>query len=135
MPELPPPRREPAVPPPAADAALPYAELHCRTNFSFLEGASHPDELAARAAERCYGLAELHRGPDDRARLAMCVATACEAGVPLAAANDVHYHVPERRPLQDVLTAVRHGCSVAELGRRRFPNAERHLQPAVEMHA
>ena len=30
-------RRPPSV--------LPYAELHCKTNFSFLEGASHPDEL------------------------------------------------------------------------------------------
>ena len=28
-----------------------YAELHCRSNFSFLEGASHPDELVNRAAE------------------------------------------------------------------------------------
>src|ERR1700722_13100786 len=27
-----------------------YAELHCKTNFSFLEGASHPDELVAQAA-------------------------------------------------------------------------------------
>ena len=26
-----------------------YAELHCKTNFSFLEGASHADELVARA--------------------------------------------------------------------------------------
>src|SRR3954464_4927046 len=34
-----------------------YAELHCKTNFSFLEGASHPDELALRAAE--VGLAAL----------------------------------------------------------------------------
>jgi error-prone DNA polymerase len=40
----------------------------------------------------------------------------------------VHYHVPSRRILQDVLTAIRHGCSVAELGERRFPNAERHLR-------
>src|SRR5208282_8769 len=31
-----------------------YAELHCRTNYSFLEGASHPDELVARAAELGY---------------------------------------------------------------------------------
>jgi len=31
-----------------------YAELHCRTNFSFLEGASHPDELVQRAAELGY---------------------------------------------------------------------------------
>src|SRR5436305_15157709 len=28
-----------------------YAELHCHSNYSFLEGASHPDELVARARE------------------------------------------------------------------------------------
>ena len=28
-----------------------YAELHCHTNFSFLEGASHPEDLVARAVE------------------------------------------------------------------------------------
>jgi error-prone DNA polymerase len=32
-------------------AATRYAELHCRSNFSFLEGASHPEELVARAVE------------------------------------------------------------------------------------
>ena len=37
---------------------MPYAELHCKTNFSFLVGASHPEELVARAAELGYcGLA------------------------------------------------------------------------------
>ena len=30
---------------------VPYAELHCHSNFSFLEGASHVEELAARAKE------------------------------------------------------------------------------------
>src|SRR5512133_4054177 len=35
--------------------ALPaYAELHCRSNFTFLTGASHPEELVARAAELGY---------------------------------------------------------------------------------
>ncbi len=35
-----------------------YVELHCKSNFSFLEGASHPDELVQRAAELGYqGLA------------------------------------------------------------------------------
>ena len=35
-----------------------FAELHCKSNFSFLEGASHPEELVARAAELGYrGLA------------------------------------------------------------------------------
>ena len=31
-----------------------YAELHCKTNFSFLEGASHADELIQRATELGY---------------------------------------------------------------------------------
>jgi error-prone DNA polymerase len=34
--------------------AMRYAELHCKTNFSFLEGASHADELVARAKELGY---------------------------------------------------------------------------------
>ncbi|WP_306212744.1 error-prone DNA polymerase [Actinoplanes sp. RD1] len=33
-----------------AQAAEPYAELHCHSNFSFLDGASHPEELAEEAA-------------------------------------------------------------------------------------
>ena len=28
----------------------PYAELHCHSNFSFLDGASHPEELVSEAA-------------------------------------------------------------------------------------
>jgi error-prone DNA polymerase len=32
-----------------------YAELHCRSNFSFLTGASHPEELVLRAAALGYG--------------------------------------------------------------------------------
>src|SRR3954471_19205420 len=58
MPELPPPKRLPTVGGGGQAARGPgYAELHCCTNFSFLEGASHPDELAARAGE--LGLAAL----------------------------------------------------------------------------
>ena len=35
--------------------ALPaYAELHCLSNFTFLRGASHPEELVARAARLGY---------------------------------------------------------------------------------
>ena len=31
-----------------------YAELHCISNFTFLRGASHPEELVARAHELGY---------------------------------------------------------------------------------
>ncbi|HYD09433.1 MAG TPA: PHP domain-containing protein, partial [Acidimicrobiales bacterium] len=34
---------------PAGGPTVPYAELHCHTNFSFLDGASHPEELAEEA--------------------------------------------------------------------------------------
>src|SRR5262249_13860775 len=52
----------------------------------------------------------------------------------LIATNDVHYHVPERRPLHEVLTAIRLSVTVAELGQHRFPNGERYLQTSAAMH-
>jgi len=229
--------------------AWPYAELHCRTNFSFLEGASHADELVARAAELGYAalaitdrnslagvvrahaaakesgfklligaeitprdappvvlwaadraaygrlsrlithgrrqapkgaceltlediaqhqagllaavvphsadgccdtaalaryrhifgdrghlLAELHYGVDDARQLRQLQRLARQSHLPLVAAGDVHYHLPQRMLLQHVLTAIRHGTSVAELGERCLPNAERHLRSREEIY-
>jgi error-prone DNA polymerase len=56
MPDPQPSKREPQVRRvvPARAGTPRYAELHCLTNFSFLEGASHPDELVQRAAELEY---------------------------------------------------------------------------------
>ena len=54
-------------------------------------------------------------------------------GVPLVATNDVHYHVPERRRLQDVLTCIRRGCTVEQAGVDLFANAERHIKGPAEM--
>jgi error-prone DNA polymerase len=39
----------------AARGDVPYVELHAHSAYSFLDGASHPEELAARAAELGYG--------------------------------------------------------------------------------
>ncbi len=72
-------------------------------------------------------------GEDDRRRLDQLAALSEHVGVPLVATNDVHYHVPERRPLQDVVTAIRLGCTVAAAGRRLFPHAERCLKAPCEM--
>jgi error-prone DNA polymerase len=251
MPEIPPSkRREPLQPSASPHSSIPvphFAELHCKTNFSFLEGASHPDELVQQAAElgyralaitdnqslagvvrahaaakavrlklligaeiapidappivllapdraaygrlsrllsvgrlraekgecrlqladvaehaagllacvlsdragdarelfayreifadRAYALVELQRGADDRLDLETMLARSRQARLPVAAAGDVHYHVPERRALHDVLTAIRAGCTVAEAGERLFVNGERHLQPPAEMAA
>jgi len=250
MPDIPPSNKRDTPPRDAAHAerapAVPYAELHCKTNFSFLEGASHPDELVVRAAEvgltalaitdrntlagvvrahlaakeldlklligaeitpsdappvalwatdraaygrlsrmitrgrrqapkgqfqltldelaehsagliagviagqenpdvhdlrryreiftdRCYLLAEVYRGPDDEGRLAQLHALSQRAKLPIAAAGDVHYHRRSRLALQDVLTAIRLGATVAEAGSALFPNAERFLKSPDEM--
>lgn len=83
---------------------------------------------------RCYLLAELTRGADDRARLQVLQQLSRATGVPLVAAGDVHYHVPGRMVLHDVLTAIRHGTTVsAAEGPLLFPNAERHLRSLEEI--
>ncbi|WP_291351368.1 PHP domain-containing protein, partial [Acidovorax sp. 16-64-162] len=47
--------------------------------------------------------------------------------------HDVHMHARSRKPLQDVITAVQRGCSVAECGFALQPNAERHLRQRVRL--
>jgi error-prone DNA polymerase len=56
-----------------------------------------------------------------------------ELGIPLVATNDVYYHHPERRELQDILTCVREKCTIQTAGFRLHMNAERHLKPIEEM--
>ncbi len=74
----------------------------------------------------------LYRG-DDRKRLHRLAALAARAGVPLVATNDVLYHTPERRRLQDVVTCIREGRTLAAAGFLLAANAERHLKPPAEM--
>ncbi|MEX0728625.1 MAG: error-prone DNA polymerase [Planctomycetaceae bacterium] len=224
-----------------------YAELHCRSNFSFLEAASHPEELVARAAslgyaavaitdchsvagivrahtaakdrgikliigaeisptdslpvvlwvknrqgyaqlcrlitrgrrraekgeclltfddvaehaqdviagvlpdfesedmtrklhryrdlfgERCYLLAELHQGTNDAKRVEQLQRLSRQTNMPLVAAGGVLYHTPARQALQDTLTAIRHGVTVAAAGELLLPNAQRHLKETDEL--
>ncbi len=226
-----------------------YVELHCKSNFSFLEGASHPDELVERAAElgyraiaitdrntlagavrmhcaakqaglkllvgaeiepedappillyamnragygrlsrlisrgrlrrpkgecaiyfedvaelseglmgvalvrkgcgdggeerwvrrygevfgdRLYVAAEVCAGVDDREHLAWVAGLCRRTGMPMVAANDVHYHISERRFLQDVLTCIREHCTLADAGSRLFNNGERYLKSGEQM--
>ncbi|TFZ83486.1 error-prone DNA polymerase [Candidatus Macondimonas diazotrophica] len=218
-----------------------FAELHCVSSFTFLRGASHPEELVARAAQLGYralaltdecsvaGVVRAHRATRDhplhliigseftladglklvllcpdraayaglcglitRARqqagkgdyrldrtdlanaaLAECLCIwlpgeSCPAsdgrflqtlfaqrlwigasrfmegrdrerlcalrhlgetlGLPIVACNDVHMHRRSRKPLQDVLTAIRLKIPLQMLGTRLQPNAERHLR-------
>jgi error-prone DNA polymerase len=84
--------------------------------------------IAERFAGRAWIAAELHCGPNDRARLGALQRLSLQSGLPLVAAGDVHMHRRSRRRLQDVLTAVRLRRPVADCGRMLQPNAERHLR-------
>jgi len=74
----------------------------------------------------------LYRGDDNR-RLARLKAIAERALVPLIAVNDVLYHAPERRPLQDVMICIREHVTIDKAGRLLEANAERHLKAPQEM--
>ncbi|TAJ97215.1 MAG: error-prone DNA polymerase [Reyranella sp.] len=89
--------------------------------------------LAGLFGDRCYLAGTMLFRGDDARRLAQLDDLATGMGVKFVATNDVHYHVPERRALQDVVTAIRLGCTVEELGFRRFASAERHLKEPAEM--
>lgn len=70
---------------------------------------------------------------DDRRRIGHLAKLARDAGVPLVATNDVLYHLPERRQLQDIVTCIRHGVTIHDAGLRLEANAERYLKSAEEM--
>lgn len=53
--------------------------------------------------------------------------------IPMVATNNVHYHEPERRQLQDILTCIREKCNIYNAGFRLHPNAERFLKEEKEM--
>ena len=92
-----------------------------------------PDTYREMFGDRCYALAELHYGPDDRRQLELFKKKAAAAGLPLLAGGDVHYHHPDRAVLHDVLTATAHHTTVAEAGKYRFPHARYHLKSRLEM--
>jgi len=224
-----------------------FAELHCKSNFSFLYGASHPDELVAQAAElgyrgiaitdecslagivkahmeakkrgihlvigaefllsegikivmlaphrnaygqlstlisrarknsekgtyrlsvddlswgvgECFALwvpmtttmsvlldqgrrlrsllpqlwiaLELLQNGDDLDLAATALTLSMKLDLPVVASNDIHMHVAQRKPLQDVLTAIRLKASVKELGTALHANRERHLRPIARL--
>ena len=69
----------------------------------------------------------------DIARIERLDALARAHGLGILATNDVHYATPDRRPLQDVMTAIRHKTTVAAAGHLLESNGERYLKPPATM--
>ncbi|HVK87270.1 MAG TPA: error-prone DNA polymerase [Kofleriaceae bacterium] len=97
--------------------------------------ADEPDPPAALLADlreafgdRLYALLARHRRADDVAREARLRARARAIGIPLVASTEVLYHSRARRPLQDVLTCIRHGVTLATAGTKIRGNDEHDLR-------
>lgn len=54
--------------------------------------------------------------------------------IPLVATNDVYFHVPERRPLQDILSCIRQKTTIQSAGYSLFQHSERYLKPPQELY-
>ena len=78
--------------------------------------------------DRLYAMASRHRRAEEVRQEACLRRHAGRAGLPLVAATEVLYHTPARRDLQDVLTCIRHGVTLAAAGRLTRPNAEHDLK-------
>src|SRR6185295_16317380 len=80
--------------------------------------------------DRVYGLVARHRREEEVIEEARLRERAKRYCFSLVAANEVLYHTPARRYLQDIFTAVRHGIPVAACGRTLKPNSEHSLKSA-----
>jgi error-prone DNA polymerase len=89
--------------------------------------------LRGTFGDRTYLALTLHRRPNDALRLHELSNMAARAGVPTVVTNDVLFHVPVRRILQDVVTCIRHNCTIDDAGFRRERHADRYLKPPEEM--
>ena len=83
--------------------------------------------------DRAYMALSLRRRPNDQLRLFELSNLAISMRVRAVVTNDVLFHEPGRRILQDVVTCIRHNVTIDELGDRRERHADRYLKPPNEM--
>ena len=124
---------------PKGHAGLPWERVLQRASglaMVFLDG-EHDPRVAPTLAEAFQGRSFVgvsrHLSADDEARWLAAKNLSRTLGVPLLAHNDVHTHSRERQPLQDVMTAIRLGTTLATAGTLVFPNGERVLKSPDEM--
>jgi error-prone DNA polymerase len=103
-----------------------------------------PDEADDLCAMRLRRLADvfggranlaltLRRRPNDQLRIHELSLMAIHARVPTVVTNDVLFHAPHRRVLQDVVTCIRHNCTIDDAGFRRERHADRYLKSPEEL--
>ena len=103
-----------------------------RTDFTGTFEQILPHLTARLPTLRHIAASYLHIG-DDIARIERLDALAKANGLSLLATNDVHYATPDKRPLQDVMTAIQHKTTLAAAGHLLHGNGERYLKPPETM--
>jgi error-prone DNA polymerase len=88
----------------------------------------------ALGRENVFSELHHHLRPEDPWILEGRAAMARRCGASLVATNQVHYHVPGRRRLHDVLVAIRHRATLEEARPHLFPNSEHYIKGGVDMH-
>lgn len=112
-----------AIPPPSLNAVFDFDPTFKKALQEYRDAFG---EYLSIAASRSYH-------GDDAKLLYRISQLATMLDVPMVATNNVHYHHPSRRELQDIITCVREKCTIYNAGFRLHPNAERHLKPSEEM--
>ncbi|KKB76980.1 DNA polymerase [Devosia soli] len=95
-------------------------------------------EMQARRLQEAFGdrgylALTLRRRPNDQLRLYELSELAAEMGVATVVTNDVLFHEPGRRILQDVVTCIRNRTTIDDVGFDRERHADRYLKPPQEM--
>jgi len=99
---------------------------------SLAVGESEPGDVAGNLhdafRDRLYGMVTRHWREHEVMQEARLRERGKRYGFFLVAATEVLYHMPARRPVQDVLTAIRYGVPLTSCGNKLKPNAEHGLR-------
>ncbi len=102
-----------------------------RTDVEAFE--AYLSSIRPQLGDRLYlALVPRHDGSDQK-NFHELAGIAARLGLPLIATNDALYHAPDRKPVADVVVAIREHVTIAEAGLRLHAHAERHLKSPEEM--
>ena len=97
------------------------------------EASAHIRQMARRYPGHVYlGAAPRYDGSDQEYFNA-CQTLAHSTAAPMVAVGDILMHHGSRRQLADVLTCIREGCRIDNIGTRALPNSERRLKSSADM--
>jgi error-prone DNA polymerase len=90
-------------------------------------------KVADLFGDRAYLALSLRRRPNDQLRLHELSNLATRYRVRTVVTNDVLFHEPGRRQLQDIVTCIRNNTTIDEVGFERERHADRYLKPPEEL--